>query len=605
MKKSLWSKTAAAAGILLLLAAGYFLIVRDIFKVDAADHRVYFLGLLSAGVLWLTLLGMRERLRAWLVKWLAAENRLVCVRIALFALIHLLSMYYFNSGSNRGHRIATRGMLICFALILMSFYELRGLASRGNALYASLCAAVFAVYALTGRIEEGKGLQYALNLAVAVLWGVLILRLLWSIQKGEGRRLCRGYAVALFGFFALLILFRNTRGWTFTAAVPFTVLYLQGRTEEEWKGLTGEFINGALLSFFLILGFSLLFRPYHRYNFFRYPLSFASVATCSLYLLVVFGAAFVKYLEGFHKSGSFRDSLFSLLAAGTVLCYTFMTISRTAFLAIAAAAVTVLFLLGFTWYKDGVSRLLLQLLCLPLAAAFIFPLAFTATRSIPALVGKPFIMGGERWEETILETDPPDSEKYMNMKRFGDITVEKLLDTFKIKDEIGGIQETGSVLPGRLTACAGGLPRAALIAPDAAPGNWYNEGADTASNGRFEIYLAYLDRLNLTGHDTMVVETDELIYYHAHNTFLQTAYDHGVIVGIYFILLGIVSFIVSIRRFAQGGPDNAFLLFPAVIIVLFGAASLTEWTFHPSIMLGFALLFVQAPLLGGRKEENR
>lgn len=237
-----------------------------------------------------------------------------------------------------------------------------------------------------------------------------------------------------------------------------------------------------------------------------------------------------------------------------------------------------------------------------LAGFLLMPTVFTATRSLPAVVGKPYIMSGELWKETILETDAKDSKKYMNVERFLDLTFEKLMDTLKLRAELSEIRETEDNAGQLLTeGQQSGDAVTAAEEPEDNGGEWRNESADTASNGRMDIYLAYLRHLNVSGHESMVLETEEETLYHAHNTFLQTAYDHGIFVGIYFILVGIGSLIRSIGCFKRDGEENGYLIFPVLIIVTFGVASLTEWTFHPSVPLAFALLLVQAPLLGANR----
>ena len=58
------------------------------------------------------------------------------------------------------------------------------------------------------------------------------------------------------------------------------------------------------------------------------------------------------------------------------------------------------------------------------------------------------------------------------------------------------------------------------------------EKTEEYANGRMDIFRAYIGQLNLAGHDDMgaVLPNGELAV-HAHNIYLQVAYDHGLIVG--------------------------------------------------------------------------
>lgn len=593
----------AVFGVVFLGIAGWFLIGRNIFKVGTADHIVYALGLLVAAVVWclFSVFGF-SKLVYHLKKRTEPECRLSNLRTLMFMAICLLGMYYFNSGSNHGHRVATRYILLCFAVLLATYHTKEELWNKWSLLCVVGCAAGFVVYALLGRVEYAKRYEFVLGYFVAVCFGVLIFGFLSDMKSRKFREVSRGYTILLLGFFVLLILFRNTRGWTFTVAVPFTLLYLGRRSGEEWRELFAEFCNGVLLSFGVILAFSLLFRPYHKFFSPRYPLAFYSVATCSLYLTVVFLAAFFHLAEGYRSGKRGTERFFSILIMGVVCCYTVMTVSRTAFLTIGAAGAFAFFCMAVSQYKGQLAGLVLQYVTVLVSGIVLFPMVFTVTRTVPALVGHPFIMGGELWEETITSEDPMDSEKYMDIERFRTITVDKLFKSFSS----GGQAQTSLFSPQRAPYRAGDtafIPMV-LVGHGVTPETWYNESEGSASNGRVDIFLAYLERLNLTGHDTMGVDTEEMSYAHAHNTFIQTAYDHGILVGIYFLVLGVVSVIRGIL-YCIRRPEDMYAVLPVLMITAFGVASITEWTFHPSILLGFTLLFVQGPLLGRLPEKQK
>ena len=73
------------------------------------------------------------------------------------------------------------------------------------------------------------------------------------------------------------------------------------------------------------------------------------------------------------------------------------------------------------------------------------------------------------------------------------------------------------------------------------------------SNGRFEIFQSYINNLNMTGHPEMTNENT--VGPHAHNIYLQTAFDCGIPTGILFflwtgftILDALIQYIWSVRR---------------------------------------------------------
>ncbi len=124
------------------------------------------------------------------------------------------------------------------------------------------------------------------------------------------------------------------------------------------------------------------------------------------------------------------------------------------------------------------------------------------------------------------------------------------------------------------------------------------EKTEEYANGRMDIFRAYLEQLNLAGHDDMgAVMPDGTLSVHAHNIYLQMAYDHGIAAGVLFILVGAAAFVqgcIYYRRKKDRVPGAAL---PAAAIAAFAMAGLVEWIFHLCHPAGFVLMLVLAPLL--------
>ena len=102
----------------------------------------------------------------------------------------------------------------------------------------------------------------------------------------------------------------------------------------------------------------------------------------------------------------------------------------------------------------------------------------------------------------------------------------------------------------------------------------------------------------MTGHEDMgVVLADGSIAVHAHNTYLQLIHDNGLIAGIVFVLLGVVSFIYAMVRYIKERKEDSYLILTVAVIMAFAIAGLVEWVFQISNFFGIALLVVIAPLL--------
>ena len=102
----------------------------------------------------------------------------------------------------------------------------------------------------------------------------------------------------------------------------------------------------------------------------------------------------------------------------------------------------------------------------------------------------------------------------------------------------------------------------------------------------------------MTGHDEMgAVLPDGEIAVHAHNIYLQVAYDHGIGVGILFVIFGAVSFVCAVVFYIKEKETIACAALPMIVILSFAIAGMVEWIFHLSSPGGLVLMLVLAPLL--------
>lgn len=121
---------------------------------------------------------------------------------------------------------------------------------------------------------------------------------------------------------------------------------------------------------------------------------------------------------------------------------------------------------------------------------------------------------------------------------------------------------------------------------------------ESFTNGRMYIFQQYYDRLDKRGHDDMgVMEPDGNYLAHAHNIYLQVAYDHGIPVGAVFLLLGVGTFLQALFYYRRHRDDRECALFPLALLILFAVAGLSEWIFHPCCPIAFSLLLTMGPLL--------
>ncbi len=126
-----------------------------------------------------------------------------------------------------------------------------------------------------------------------------------------------------------------------------------------------------------------------------------------------------------------------------------------------------------------------------------------------------------------------------------------------------------------------------------------NVDADQYSNGRLGIYSAYLSQLNLTGHAEMgALLPDGTPAVHAHNIYLQIAFDHGIPTGGLFLILCLF---VIWQAFRFRGRS----LLPFALGAAFLVGGMAEWISHLCNPLCFAFVFSTAALFadGGAAKE--
>ena len=116
--------------------------------------------------------------------------------------------------------------------------------------------------------------------------------------------------------------------------------------------------------------------------------------------------------------------------------------------------------------------------------------------------------------------------------------------------------------------------------------------------------MTYYENLNTVGHEDMgIMQPDGNFIVHAHNIYLQVAYDHGIYVGAVFLLLGAGTFVQGAVFYHRKKESVACAALPFAMITLFAVAGLTEWIFHPCCPIACILLMTMAPLLFDCRKE--
>lgn len=523
---------------------------------------------------------------------------------------------YMNALYEIHHTVAYRQVLIFFALAVIVTYRKKELLCWSNLVYGVAAAVIAPMYyrdALAALIDKSvqAGLAEpaelelkALKLTVwaGVLAGFVILNALKLLFARKIQRISIPYGALVGVFFVLLILYRNTRGWPIFLVCSFTLYYLRMASGVKRTVLLHNIVNGILLHFVLTVGYCLLHRPYMYFRYYRYPFHFHTVTISAVYLALVVCAALIKFLDAYGRKPSLAGTYKELAVLGASAMYLLFTLSRTGYLAIFVTAVVVIPVALFSGkalpLKERWRRFLRGMGLMALSAVLSFPVIFTAQRTVPAVAADIRAHEIEEFPSELVHGRDMDSYYYITVERFIQtfqmkvlgVPEEKCLNAFLFFSKADGQSEYRSPYlenGGRILLASAEDMTAAAEAEE-----------ESFTNGRLYIFARYYERLNKTGHDDMgVMEPDGNYLAHAHNIYLQVAYDHGIFVGCVFLLLGIGTLVQAVFYYRRHREDRECALFPLALLLLFAVAGLSEWIFHPCCPIAYCLLLVMAPLL--------
>lgn len=514
------------------------------------------------------------------------------LQAVFFAFAIQAGVHYMNALSDFHHDIAYREMLIYFGLAVIMTFKRKEVLNIVNLIYlviAPIAAYLYYRPQITAAATEGDIQLVQLSIKAVVIAGIVIINTIYILARRRIGRIS-AYGIILTLLFALLIIFRNTRNWPIYLVCVFTPYYLRVSAWEKKDRLLQNICNGILLHFMVMTGYCLMHRPYIFYIQTRFSFIFHTVTITAEYLSLVVCAALVRLLDVYSREQKLSYIWKELTIFGISVVYLFITLSRTGYLAVVIMALIVIpvVCLGVHSKTKGFSTIILMML---MAFILCFPAVFTAQRIIPAVVAEP-----ETFE---VEWTPDDIKNGRNMNSRSYITIRRFIQLFENK--IIGIPEEKCVAPYSYSDsqedALAKIEGAGVVSAESQPQS--ETELETYASGRVDIFKTYISNLNMTGHDVMgIVMPDGTVKgYHAHNTYIQAAYDHGIPVGIVFIVFGVCTFIQSALYYKNRKRDRFCSLFPFALLITFAVAGLTEWIFHPCNPIAFCMMLTLAPLL--------
>lgn len=572
------------------------------FGVGVVNYGFYYAGIiLAAAVGFFAVNYKRSGNKPLITKEILCDKAWQWAMAVCFAKV-LWSCYEYMNGLYTVHHIwATCKIIIWFGLAYLCTLKKEEWLKVWNLIY--FIPAVVVAYQrykpfIGADSEEAFTCKWQAQMVVVA--GFVALQILVSlIQLVLKKRKVNGtfnylYAGLFAAVIVLLVVFRNTRTWPVIAAIMFGVFYYRCWIWEKRNYLTHIFCNGIILNFIYMVYFCLMHRPYLRFRHNRFGMGFHTVTMTGYYLALVLCAVIVRLFATYYQTRRWQECWKELGLLGIANVYLFLTLSRTGYL---AACVMELFMCVFVVLlreKQKISGILKKVIVGIGVSVLFFPIVFTAQRILPAVANDPIYSEIEVWEYVVEKGDRKDSELYIDIIAFIKVAGNKLFDI-----DMGNISLTSMAAPVYVVGDT------VLVASEAD----MMEEANDISNGRIEIFMEYIKHWNLIGHEKMQIEfPNGTVPAHAHNTFLQVIHDHGLIVGVLFVIFGILSFFLSIRKCSMANYKNQeayYDLLTTAVILAFAAAGMVEWIFHFSNPFGFAIFIVIVPLLFVQKRNAK
>lgn len=541
-----------------------------------------------------------------------AENWQNYLQSALFAGAIWACCNYMNGLYDIHHTVAYRQMLIFFALAVIVTYKSKDIFNLVNLVYAAAAIVIgIRYYTNMSAALENPGeldvLVLKLTVWAGILAGAVIIGTIRFLVRGQVRDVSVWYCIPVAVFFFLIIWYRNTRGWPIYLVCSFGLFYLNMAAWDKKALLLKNICNGILIHFGAMVIYCLLHRPYMFFFYYRYPFIFHTVTISGVYLALVVTAALVNFMDAYRRKPRLVGVYKELFVLGVSSAYLLFTVSRTGCVAVFVMFVVIVPMMCFS-LRHRWRNILQSVGMITLAVVLCFPVIFTTQRIIPSIVAQPILHEIEELPVEIMHGRYMDSLYYMTIQRFVQIFQMKMLgvpeeDSLRAidlrTDAGGGVPGNGLLTDAEDILLVSAVDTAAGITVEETEGS---EG-DSYANGRLEIFRLYYDNLNKVGHDDMgIMEPNGHYNVHAHNIYLQVAYDHGIYVGIVFILLGAGTLVQAAIYYHKRKEDRECAALPLAILIVFAVAGLTEWIFHPCSPMAFGLLSAMAPLLFDRQK---
>ena len=527
------------------------------------------------------------------------KNRKKILYVLCFALLCLIDQ---RKGSVTGNMqlFWSNCTGLFLAPIIFSHYSIKDFGKKRYLIWAVvslLCFTGFRGMAQRMGVEvPWPNVQLYSAFANIFVYGFLIIRTI-SEMWGKPFRVKQRF-ISIFMCVMLLImgLSRNDSIWPWYFLMVFGTFSFTDFSQEERKSLAYALADGIILGFFCVQGAAFVFRPYDEI---RYLGMYANPNINALFYSIVYCAILVRlFFFLFEYSGKGKKTLvcIAMFFSGAMWSFCLLTGCRTALLSMGAVTCVAGLLSLFRFRKlvalKGIGMVVGLVCCIVVS----FPIVYGCVRYIPAYFHHPVWFFEEYSEEKVHSWDPMDSEKYIDMETAMEYLLERVLGITLSEGEENTLVNGNYRFP-LLCSTAEAISVEEVQEP-------LLPAEANSTVDRYHIYKYYVSKLNILGH--LNEENGVLVdvsYYapHAHNLYLQQAFDFGILVGVLFLVYLVLNSLylckVTVETKNSGNMGHLMLQVNGCVFGLFEMMWKNGY-------LAFTLLFLTACIMI-RGIENR
>jgi O-antigen ligase len=366
----------------------------------------------------------------------------------------------------------------------------------------------------------------------------------------------------------------NDSLWPWQYLLVFGSLSFISIKNTEKELIFHSLLVGIIISFVIIQGLAFAFRPFDTE---RYKGLYGNTNINALFYLVVYCTFLILLCAGQsmpNKRKRYIVTIFSVFMSSSMLSFVLLTSSRTAFMAMLFASLIAFFYIFSKKKKLRFIKSSALFAGIVLCMFVSFPLVYSFVRYIPCFFHHPIWFYDEYAEWKVHSWDPWNSPKYTPWQIVIYTNLNRLFQLFGLS-----LSDISINLAPPITSLKN---KAMLLASTQLNGNMLDvlptepliEYTDRSAPIRIALYKYYLSNLNLVGHLNSahgVQVTSGYFAPHAHNLYLQFAFNFGAPAGILFVLFTLMTLFGYIKKgFSSKTVDTWQLIYIGCAIFYIG-----------------------------------